>query len=65
MFDLIALLYSNMYSYIDVMSDYILTGGISYMGNFSSTLTQHKIELQLLSNHILLFDCLENVVLVP
>ena len=42
MFDLIALLYSNMYSYIDVMSDYILTGGISYMGNLSSTITLLK-----------------------
>ena len=42
-FDLINLLFSNTSYYIDSMSDEILTGGISYMGNLSSKITPHKI----------------------
>ena len=42
LFDLITILYYNMYSSIDAMSDAIWTGSKSYMGKLSSTFTPHK-----------------------
>ena len=57
-FDLINLLYSNMYYSIDSVSDDTWKWDISDMGNLSSTIALQKYQLQWLSKNILLFGCL-------